>query len=73
MVHDETFFKTLYEKYPEFKKYKKSEITKIIRDFNKEKVVDAIINTREGVDLSQGIGRVFIGSCHLVQKENIDF
>jgi len=73
MAHDETFFKLLYEKYPEFKKYKKSEVIRIIRDFNKEKVVDTIINTREGVDLSQGIGRVFIGSCHLVQKENIDF
>jgi hypothetical protein len=72
-AHDKDFLKALREKYPHLKKYKPAEIAKIIRTFNKEKVVDTVINSREGVDLSQGIGRVFIGSCHIVQKENVDF
>lgn len=72
-AHDRDFLKALFEKYPHLKKYKRGDITKIIRNFNKEKIVDTVINTREGVDLSQGIGRLFIGSCHVVQKENVDF
>jgi hypothetical protein len=72
-LHDKDFFKLLYEKYPVFKKYKKKEVVDLIREFNREKLVDTIINTREGVDLSQGIGCLFIGSCKVTKSENIDF
>jgi len=72
-VHDEEFIKLLQEKQPEFKKVKTRDIIDIIRRFNKEKIVDTVINTREGVDLTQGIGRLFIGSCSAVKKENVDF
>jgi hypothetical protein len=72
-LHDKDFMKALYEKYPAFKKYKKSDIIGLIRKFNAEKVVDEVVNTREGVDLYQGIGRLFIGSCQVSKKDNIDY
>jgi hypothetical protein len=72
-IHDKEFLKLLREKHPEFKNYKDKVIIDIIRKFNKDKVVDTIINSREGVDLSQGIGRIFIGSCDISKKDNIDY
>jgi hypothetical protein len=72
-IHDNDFFKALIEKYPKFKSYKKKELIDIIRKFNREKVIDTIINTRAGVDLSQGIGCLFIGSCKITKADNIDF
>lgn len=72
-VHDKEFIKSVYQKIPSLKRFNKAQIIDIIRKFNKEKVVAEVIDTREGVDLYQGIGRLFVGSCEITKKDNIDY
>lgn len=59
-------------RYPELKNYDKSDIKSIIKSFN-EKLWNAIIEHRDGVELPEGLGYVFIGACPYVKKDNIDY
>jgi hypothetical protein len=65
-----------------FKKFKKkfpehnivySEFKSIIKTYN-EQLVDAIIEFRDGIELPESLGHIFIGSCPAMTKRiNIDY
>lgn len=59
-------------RHPELKSYDKSKIKSIIKYFN-EKLWNAIIEHRDGVELPEGLGYIFIGACPYVKKDNVDY
>lgn len=62
-------FKDLESEYPEvnFKGF-----SEIIKCFNKN-LVQGMIDSREGVELPQGLGYVFMGSCKPPKRSMIDY
>jgi hypothetical protein len=71
LITDE-YMDDFYKRYPELSKYKKAEIKEIVKGFN-ELLWQEIIETRDGVELPEGLGYVFIGACPYVKKDNIDY
>ena len=67
--------KNLYErflsKYPEYKDLSAEDFKKIITTFN-GKICEGIIDNRNGVELPDGLGYLFIGTCPPAKKKNID-
>ena len=61
-VQTKEFFNDFRNKYPEYKHLKDTELRKKLRLIN-EWIIEEILNTRDGVELPQGIGYMFIGSC----------
>lgn len=59
------------EKYPEYSNLSLAEFKKIIQTFN-GKLCEGVINNRDGVELPEGLGFVFMGSCPPTKKQNID-
>jgi len=54
------FYTDLIDKFPSLKKYSKDKVKNIIQMFG-DKVQECIINNREGVDLPEQLGTIFIG------------
>jgi len=71
-IIDKKFIDSFKEKYPKHKGLTETKIRQIIKAFN-EKVFEEVIETRDGVELPEGLGQIFIGTCKNVKKENIDF
>jgi hypothetical protein len=71
-IMDEKFYKGFKEKYPKYDNVKLSDIKKIVKRFN-ETLWETVIDTRDGVQLPEGIGFIFIGSCMPAREENIDY
>ena len=65
------FCKRFYKKYPEYKHREMQDINKTIRNFNKL-VCQEVIDNRDGVELPEGLGWLFIGTCKSKNKNNID-
>jgi nucleoid DNA-binding protein len=70
-VDGKEFYKALLEKVPEASKLSHLEVRNLIKQFN-ETVLQNIVDNREGVELPQGLGYIFIGSCK-VKKECVDY
>ena len=66
------FFKTFKTKFPKYKDIDEKELKKIIKTFN-ETVYQTVIDSREGVQLPEQVGWLFIGTCNQSQKRNIDY
>lgn len=66
------YISDFYNRYPELSNYKKNEIKEIIKKFNKI-LWEAIIENRDGVELPEGLGYIFVGACPHVKKDNIDY
>lgn len=64
------FIDYIRKKVPQTKNFSDNEIRHIVGTFNKT-LWQNVISNRDGVDLPQGIGRLFIGSCK--KKSNVDF
>ena len=64
--------KRFKEKYPEHSHLDLKEFKKIIMTFNKS-IADGIIENRNGVELPEGLGYIFMGTCPATKKSNIDF
>lgn len=64
--------KAMKEKYPEYSNLSLQEFKSIIMTFN-GLMVDSIIENRNGVELPDGLGFIFIGSCPPSKKKNIDY
>jgi len=71
-VLDRRFYSEFKKKYPEYKSLPNTEITKIIYAFN-ELIAENIITNRDGVELPEGLGYCFIGTCRPAKKQNTDF
>jgi len=66
------FFKTFKAKYPKYENISDKELKKIIKTFN-ETVYQTVIDSREGVQLPEQVGWLFIGTCNQSKKRNIDY
>lgn len=67
--------KVLYErflmKFPEYKDLSLLQFKAIVRTFN-QKLWQGIIDNRDGVELPEGLGFIFMGSCPASKKKNLD-
>jgi len=68
----DTLINKFKKKYPKYKDITKVKFNNIIKLFNEE-VWSEVIENRDGVQLPEGIGYIFIGSCKNVKKYNFDF
>ena len=66
------FIKLLKEKVPLSANLSNIEIKNIIKKFN-ENIWKSVIEKRDGVELPELIGHIFIGTCPPSKKKNIDF
>ena len=64
--------KDFISKYPEYSGLSFNDFKSIIMGFNAE-LVQGIIDNRNGVELPDGLGFIFIGTCPPAKKKNIDF
>jgi hypothetical protein len=71
-IVDNTFLKEFKEKYPKYKNLTVPEINKIMKKYN-ETVWKEVIENRDGVQLPEGMGILFIATCKNPLRQNIDF
>lgn len=71
-VMNKKFFESFRERYPKYKHLNDSQLRKIGKTFN-QVMYQAIIDTRDGIQLPEQIGWLFIGSCQQSKKQNVDF
>ena len=71
-VMNKEFFDSFKKKYPKYKDLDNKDIRKIIKSFN-EFLCEKVIDTRDGIQLSEAVGWLFIGSCQESKKRNINF
>lgn len=71
-VLNKEFFKLFKEKYPKYKSMDDKVLRDIVKKFNTA-VYQTVIDKRDGVQLPETIGWIFIGTCQQSKKKNIDF
>jgi len=71
-VMNKKFFESFRQKYPKYKDLDDRELKRIGKTFN-QTMYQAVIDTRDGIQLPEQIGWLFIGSCQQSKKQNIDF
>lgn len=72
-ILNKEFFKRFKKKYPQYKDKNDTELKKIIDEFNRL-IWNQTIKNRDGVELPENLGYLFIGTCSpVVKKKNIDF
>jgi hypothetical protein len=67
-----SFYKEVKAKHANCKKLKAEDIRTIVETFNK-KVVDVVINERNGFELPQSLGYIFIGAVKITKQKVIDY
>lgn len=71
-VLDKEFFNNFKKTHSRFKNLDDKMLRKIIKKFN-QVLYQTVIDNRDGVQLPEQIGWVFIGTCQQSKKQNIDF
>lgn len=71
-VLNNEFFDKFKKKYPKYKTIDNSTLRKVGKTFN-QLVYQTVIDIRDGVQLPDSIGWLFIGTCQESKKKNIDF
>jgi hypothetical protein len=71
-VLNKEYFERFKEKYPKYKNLDNKKIKDIIKVFN-QTLYNTVINTRDGIQLPDQIGWLFIGTCQQSKKQNVDF
>lgn len=66
------FFESFREKHPKYRDVKDAELKKIIKLFN-QIMWQTVIDNRDGVQIPEQIGWLFVGTCQRSKKNNIDF
>ena len=64
--------KELKKKYPEYSELTLKEFRKIIMTFNTN-ITKGIMDNRSGVELPEGLGTIFMGTCPPAKTKNIDY
>lgn len=72
IVLSKDFVKRLKEKYPNLRDLSHTEIRKVISKFN-ELMYKTIINTRDGLELPNNLGYLFVGACQRPTWHNKDY
>jgi hypothetical protein len=71
-IMNKEFFESFKKKHPKYKDLDNVELRKIVKYFNNT-LYQIVIDTRDGVQLPEQIGWLFIGTCQSPKKQNIDF
>lgn len=71
-VLSKEFFNLFKEKYPKYKELDNKDLRKIIKKFN-QVVFQTVIENRDGVQLPEQIGWLFIGTCQQSKKQNVNY
>ena len=71
-ILNKEFFKKFKQRYPKYKNLIDSDIRNIIKKFN-TLVYQNVIEKRDGIQLPNQVGWLFIGSCQESKKRNINF
>jgi nucleoid DNA-binding protein len=71
-IDDIKFFKALCKKIPRVEELGHSNVRNLIKEFN-ETIAEAVVENRDGVELLEGIGYLFVLSCKVKNKENVDY
>ena len=71
-VLNKEFFDLFRKKYPRYKNMENDSLKKIAKTFNKY-IFQTVIDTRDGIQLPESLGWIFIGTCEQSKKNNIDF
>lgn len=66
------FFDKFKSKYPKYKDMTNLELRNIIKKFH-EHVYNTVIEKRDGIQLPEQIGWLFIGACESSKKRNVDY
>jgi hypothetical protein len=66
------FFESFRDKYPKYKDVTDDQLKNIIKVFN-QIMWQNVIDNRDGVQIPEQIGWLFIGTCQASKKNNIDF
>jgi hypothetical protein len=67
-----SFFKAFKEKHKKYELVENEDLRKICNAFHKL-FWETVIDTRDGVELPENLGHIFIGTCQTSKKKNIDF
>jgi len=71
-ILNKEFFDRFKKKYPKYKDLDNKHLKNVMKAFNKI-VYQTVIDTRDGIQLPELIGWLFIGTCQQSKKNNIDF
>jgi len=71
-ILNKEFFENFKKTHPKYKDLDVKLLRKIIKRFN-QIVYQTVIDTRDGVQLPEQLGWLFIGTCQRSKKENIDY
>lgn len=71
-VLNKEFIEKFKKKYPKYKDVDNALLKKIIKTYNNT-LYQTVIDKRDGIQLPETIGWLFIGTCEQSKKENIDF
>ncbi len=71
-ILDKEFFDNFKKNHPKYKDLDNKMLRQIIKRFN-QALYQKVIDTRDGVQLPEQIGWLFIGTCQRSKKDNIDF
>lgn len=71
-IMNKEFFESFKKKHPKYRDLDNVELRKIVKYFNNA-LYQTVIDTRDGVQLPEQIGWLFIGTCQSPKKQNIDF
>ena len=59
------------EKYPKYSDIDDKSLRQICNNFH-VLFLETVIDKRDGVELPEGLGNIFIGTCQTSKKKNID-
>ena len=71
-VLNKEFFESFKKKYSKYKDLDNSDLKNIIKKFNYA-VYNKVIDVRDGVQLPESIGWLFIGTCQQSKKQNVNY
>ncbi|TXI91138.1 MAG: hypothetical protein E6Q36_00065 [Chryseobacterium sp.] len=71
-IMNETFFSEFRKKYPQYRQVTDTKLREIINVHN-ELLWQAVIDNRDGAEFPEGLGYLFIGSCPMAKKFNVDY
>lgn len=71
-VLNKEFIDNFKNNHPKYKHVEDEVLRKIIKTFNKT-IAQSVVDLRDGVQLPEQIGWLFIGTCQASKKRNIDF
>lgn len=71
-ILNKEFFENFKKTHPKYKYLDDKMLRKIIKRFN-QVLYQQVIDTRDGVQLPEQIGWLFIGTCQRSKRENVDY